>query len=362
MKSYPTFDLQKLVLLRVRYFRGFHAPMIAWMLFTSCTPNTVQPSIPNTQSAQVSVTTVAEINKALGALALHTALNTADYQIGPEDLLQITLFNVSAEEAKTPRIQTVRVSQQGLISLPLIGQVKVAGLTPSGLEDELRRHYDKYIHSPQVGILVSEYRQRVSVIGAVQKPGPLELTGPKTVIDILSMAGGVSDKAGTQVHIYRQGSNGRESQVIDLIALASNATLINANNAGVITMPVRGGDVIHIPPAGTFFVDGAVRSPGPYALGRRYSLSQALATAGGVDRDYYSADITIFRRKGTAIETIPVDFHALRAGSISDPEIEADDVIVVPVSNLKYVYHRILGQILGWGTSVAGAASITSGS
>ena len=180
--------------------------------------------------------------------------------------------------------------------MPLIGDIKVAGLTPSGLERELKRQYDKYIYNPQVGVLVTEHRQRVSVIGAVSKTGVLDLTGPKTVIEILAMAGGVTDQAGTQVHIYRQGPNGRESHVIDLLVLANNASLINADNAGLITMPVQPGDIINVPPAGMFFVDGAVKAPGSYPLGRRYLLSQALARAGGVDRDLYSADITIFRR------------------------------------------------------------------
>jgi polysaccharide export outer membrane protein len=302
-----------------------------------------------------------EINNALTTLAMHTALTTADYQIGAEDLLQITLFNVSAEEAKvTPRIQTVRVSQQGVISLPLIGELRVTGLTAAAVERELRKQYDKYIYSPQVGVLVTEYRQRVSVIGSVQKPGLFDLTGPKTLIDILSMAGGVSDRAGTQVHIYRQGPNGRESHVIDLLVLASNASLINANNAGLITTPVQSGDVINVPAAGMFFVDGAVKAPGSYPLGRRYSLSQALATAGGVDRDLSSSDITIFRRKGTSgAEPINIDLNEVMAGSTSDPQIEADDVIVVPVSTIKYVYHRAFGQLLGWGTTILGVAAIS---
>jgi polysaccharide export outer membrane protein len=135
--------------------------------------------------------------------------------------------------------------------------------------------------------------------------------------------------------------------------------LINASNAGLITMPVQGGDVINVPPAGTFFVDGAVRNPGPYALGRRYTLTQALTTAGGVDRDLYSADITIFRRKGEqGIEPISVDLSEIWAGSLADPQVEADDVIVVPVSSLKYVYHRAFGQLLGWGTTILGVAAM----
>jgi polysaccharide biosynthesis/export protein len=319
-----------------------------------CAP-TIQPGA-QPDAAKVARSSAAEINKALATVAMNTSVQQADYQIGPEDLLQITVFNISDAEARdTPRTVSVRVSQEGMVSLPLIGDVKVVGLTPSGLERELKKQYDKYIYNPQVGVLVTEYRQRVSVTGAVSKTGVFDLTGPKTVIEILAMAGGVTDKAGTQVHIYRQGPNGRESRIIDLLGLANNASLINADNAGLITMPVQPGDIINVPPAGMFFVDGAVRAPGSYPLGRRYSLSQALATAGGLDRDLYSADVTIFRRGDSgAKEPINVDLNEVLAGSVIDPQIEADDVILVPINTAKYVYHKVVGQILGWSGSVAG--------
>src|SRR5262249_12211544 len=286
------------------------------------------------------------------------------YRIGPEDLLQITLYNVTAESSLTPsndarltpRTTNIRVSQQGIIALPLLGEIKVSGLTASDVENTLRKAYEKYIYHPQVGVFVAEYRQRVSVIGAAVKTGVFELTGPKTVIDILAMAGGVTEKAGTQVHIYRQGPNGRESHVIDLLVLASNATLINADNAGLITMPVQAGDVINVPPAGTFFVDGAVKAPGPYPLGRRYSLTMALATAGGVDRELYSSEITIFRRKGSGMENISLDLDAILACSAADPPIEADDVILVPISGARYFVKRFVGQLISIGGIAPGIA------
>jgi polysaccharide export outer membrane protein len=196
--------------------------------------------------------------------------------------------------------------------------------------------------------MVQEYRQQISVIGAVQKTGVFQLSGPKTVIDILAMAGGVAPNAGTQVHIYRQGPQGRESHVIDLLVVASNANLITADNANLITMPVQAGDVINVPPAGNFFVDGAISRPGSYPLGRRYTLTQALATAGGVDRELNSSDITIFRRRGgSGMEPIPVDLNAVLAGTSTDLQIEADDVIVVPVNTAKYLFKRFVGTMIG---------------
>ena len=125
----------------------------------------------------------------------------------------------------------------------------------------------------------------------------------------------------------------------------------------LINMPVEPGDMINVPIAGTFFVDGAVKRPGSYPLGRRYSLMQALTAAGGVDRDLNSADITIFRKRASGTEPISINLNEVVAGSTVDPEIEADDVILVPINTAKYVYFKIFGQILGWGTSIAGAAA-----
>ena len=99
----------------------------------------------------------------------------------------------------------------------------MAGLTTSGLEQLLRGRYDQYIHNPQVGVQVKEYRsQLVTVTGAVRNPVVSQLTGPKTLIDLLAMAGGITERAGGQVHLYRQGPEGRQTYVIDLLALASN--------------------------------------------------------------------------------------------------------------------------------------------
>lgn len=326
-------------------------------LFLACGPPTIQNAMQTPQPTTSAASSATEINAALGALAANSPPPGTDYRIGPEDLLQITLFNIPETETRvTPRTVAVRVSEQGLVSLPLIGDIKASGLAVSAMERELQKRYEKYILNPQVGVVISEYRQRASVIGAVHKPGVFELSGPRSVMDMLAMAGGVTDKAGTQVHVYRRGPNGRESHVIDLLVLATNASVINAETAGLITMPVQRGDVINVPPAGTFFVDGAVKRPGPYPLGRNYSLTQALATAGGVDPELNSSDITIFRRKGlSGMQTMTIDYPAILAGAAVDPQIQEDDVIVVPMSTTKYFIKRFVGQLIN-GVSIGSVA------
>ena len=298
------------------------------------------------------------INNNIAAAALMGSSASSDYRIGPEDLLEVTLFNVpearEMETQVTPRTVIVRVSHQGQISLPVVGEVEVRGLTVSALEKKLREVYDKYIYNPQVGVLIREFRQRASVIGAVQKPGVFELTGPKSVIELLAMAGGVSEKAGSQVHIYRQRGKERETHVIDLTVLANSVGLINANNASMINMQVEPGDMINVPEAGMFFVDGAVHKPGSYALGRRYSLSQALATAGGVNVELYSNEISILRRRAPGdMQTIALNLDDVMSGSVADPQIQPDDVIVVPTSTAKYLVKRFIGSLIG-GVSIGG--------
>jgi polysaccharide export outer membrane protein len=281
------------------------------------------------------------INSALAAAALQTPSPAADYRLAPEDLLEITLYNIPESEVwVTPRKVEVRVSQEGMISLPLLGDVRAAGLTLPALEQSLRARYDRYFRNPQVGIQIREFRgQRVTVTGAVRSPGVHQLTGTKTLVDLLSMAGGLSEHAGSRVHLYRQGPEGRESYVIDLPALA--------RNPGLVDMPMQAGDVINVPQSGTFFVYGAVRSPGSYPLAQTYTFTQAMTVAGGVNGNLadYSGIALYRRRDGLEAEKIPVDIDEIFAGRAHDPLIVPDDLIVVPISSFKWFVERFIGGI-----------------
>src|SRR5262249_17386767 len=98
-------------------------------------------------------TSAADVNRNIAAVSLLSSGGSPDYRIGPEDLLEITLFNVPAtqglEREVTPRTLTVRVTHQGQISLPVVGEIPVKGATVSDLEKRIRDAYDKYIYNPQ---------------------------------------------------------------------------------------------------------------------------------------------------------------------------------------------------------------------
>jgi polysaccharide export outer membrane protein len=138
---------------------------------------------------------------------------------------------------------------------------------------------------------------------------------------------------------------------------------MDEKNAGVVNMVVQAGDVVNVPQSGMFFVDGAVGKPGSYALGRKYTLSQALATAGGVNLELAStSSISIYRRRGPdKVENIPVDLDEVLALTAPDPQVQPDDVIVVPMSGFKYFVKRFIGTLLT-GTSATGIVNATGGS
>jgi polysaccharide biosynthesis/export protein len=283
---------------------------------------------------------VTQINSALASAAVDGSTSSADYRLGAEDLLEITIFNVESGTGLIPRTVQMRVSQQGTIALALLGDIPVAGLTTAGLEQLLRQRYQEYVRNPQVGVQVKDYRsQQVSVMGAVPKPGVYQLTGPKTLVDVLSMAGGINERSGKKVHIYRQEGDERQTYVVDLLALANNPTLLN--------MPVQPRDAIHVPEAGMFFVDGSVGRPGSYPLLRPYTLTQALAVAGGVNEEManYSGVVIFRQRDAPEPDRIPINLKDIIAGQAVDPPITPDDVILVPMSTVKYVVDRFIGRI-----------------
>jgi polysaccharide biosynthesis/export protein len=319
--------------------RGLLALSLAALLGAGCaaTPQSRGTSPENAAASPV----VTQVNNALVSAALQAPASTADYRLGAEDLLDITLFNVpESGTGIISRRAEVRVTQEGMIALPLLGDIPVAGLTTSALEQALRERYAEYLYNPLVGVQVKEYRsQRISVVGAVRSAGVFQLTGPKTLVDLLAMAGGISERAGKQVHIYRQRGEGRETYVVDLLALASSPGLVN--------MPVQPGDVINVPEAGMFFVDGAIGRPGSYPLTQPYTLTQALAVAGGVKRDLSDeSNVGIFRRRDSLeADRMSFNLKEILAGRASDPQIEPNDVIVMPINGAKWFLERFIGRI-----------------
>src|SRR5512141_518609 len=123
------------------------------------------------------------------------------YRVGPGDLIEFKVFEVDELN------QTVRVSEDGSITLPLLGRVPVDGLTQEGVVQKLTGLLQaKYVKNPQVTLFIKEYKnQQVAVIGAVQKAGSYEVVGRKNLLQIIAMAGGFSENRSDEIFILREG-------------------------------------------------------------------------------------------------------------------------------------------------------------
>jgi len=263
-----------------------------------------------------------------------------DYKIGPQDLLEISVFEVEKLN------KTVRVSSQGNINLPLLGVLKVKGLTTEELEKEIRSLLaEKYMQDPQVNVLIKEYRnQRISVMGAVKNPGVFDVTGSKTVLDMLAMAGGLREDAGQLLFLLRppkleEETSKREKRdeelkpeafVIDLEGL------LGEGNLG-LNLSLLHGDVINVPVAGKVFVGGQVKSPGGFMRGKKMTLSQAIISAGGLNFKANGSETKIIRysEKGTDREVLTFNAYTILKGKTEDPYLKENDIIFVPTSGMK---------------------------
>jgi polysaccharide export outer membrane protein len=168
-----------------------------------------------------------------------------DYIIGPEDVLDIAIWN-------SPEIsRAVPVRPDGKISLPLVNDVQAAGLTPMQLRDTLSQTLAAYIATPIVSVIVREIHSfKVTVIGEVKTPGRYELKSRATVVDVLAMAGGPTDYATrSKILVLRQQAGSMRQIPFTLEKLsAKSAPLVNGSaEPGSVNVCLMPGDIVHVP-------------------------------------------------------------------------------------------------------------------
>lgn len=245
------------------------------------------------------------------------------YRVGPRDLLDIRVYE--AEKLNGER----RVSEAGVINLPLLGDVPVAGKTTGEIAQILKRLLeDKYVQKASVDVQVLEFRSRpISVIGAVKQPGNLGFSGRWTLLEALTAAGGLTENHGNVVHVLRRADNGLSDQVsIDLDDL-----LLRADPR--VNIPIFANDLINVP--GTVEVNvyclGEVARPGAltFKSNERITLLTAIAHAGGLTDRASRRGIRIKRTGAGGPQEISADYNRIVAGKEPDVELRQGDVIVV---------------------------------
>ncbi|MBF0329917.1 MAG: polysaccharide biosynthesis/export family protein [Nitrospirae bacterium] len=237
-----------------------------------------------------------------------------DYIIGSQDLLKITVY-------EHPDLTTeTRVSEDGKISFPLVGEIDIKNLTARQVEKKIAEKLSGgYITNPQVAVLIQQYMgQRVTIIGEVSKPGQYEITGPTYVLDIISKALGTTQNAGYIITLFRKGSGDNpklEKLQIDLDRLLRKGELEE-------NIQMKDKDIIFVP-KGFFYVYGEVNRPGAYRIEKGLTVKRAVALAGGFNQKAAKKKVEITRRTN--------DKDVVRDGTLDDT-IEIDDVIMVKES------------------------------
>src|SRR5882762_11729787 len=301
--------------------------------------------------------------------------NAREYTIGTDDVLEVNVFE--AQELN----REVRVSASGEISLPLHGGVRATGLTPRELEKSLEQLLgQKYMKDPHVGVFVREMQSHaVSVMGAVRKPGTFQISGSKTLLEILSLAEGLADDAREEVTILRgaaqnnvagsisEKTNDRsgsspatrlqeteKSAAADAgtdnnSAASQNVLQVNLKDLLDSTDPTHNpavypGDIVKVSRAGIVYVMGAVQRPGGFAMktNERISVLQAVALSEGLTKTAAKGNARIIRtneRSGKRTET-PIDLGKILSGKSPDPMLGPRDIVFVPDSAAKTALTR----------------------
>jgi polysaccharide export outer membrane protein len=254
-----------------------------------------------------------------------------NYLIGPGDLLDIKVLE--AKELDTE----ARVNSKNTITFPLLGELEIGGLTSQEGENKLKELLSqKYMQDPHVVVSIKEYRsQRVAVIGSVKKPGSYEILGRGRLLDALSLAEGLTEGAGRVAYVSRRDNKkGEESVSIDLYEL------LHKGRAD-LNIPVHMGDIVYVPEAGVFYVDGQVSKPGSFPLKEGMTVSKAVTVAGGVSRTGQSSDVRLVRLIDGKREVTPVSLDLIRKGEQADLALEDQDVVIVGRSLIKSFFDSL---------------------
>jgi polysaccharide biosynthesis/export protein len=300
-------------------------------------------ALPSVQAQQIE--TAQETNERIHRLAQAFHTRTGDYLIGSSDLLRVEVFDVPDLSRE------VRVSESGFISLPLLPvRVRAAGLTAFQLEEKLAEllQANGLVSSPQVSIFIKEQRSHpITVIGAVRSPLVHQAMRPTTLLEMLSLAGGIADDAGSIVIVTRSrpgdddaaSAEEPESYVIDLRDLLESGD-------PKFNIPLIGGDFVSVPRAGIVYVVGAVTRPGGFVLqsdSQEMTALKALALAQGTIGTARSQDAVILRKDVSTGEKREIEINLKRVMERKDEDVQllANDILFIPDSAGKRALHRL---------------------
>jgi polysaccharide biosynthesis/export protein len=263
-------------------------------------------------------------------------------RIGPGDLIDMKVFGVQELG------QEVRVTDQGDASINLIGSIHLAGQTAAEAQEMIARKFQEgnFVLNPHVSVMIREYgTQGVAVLGEVKNPGVYQVLGKRTLLDLISLAGGTTAYADSRATIKRHADGSM------LAVLVTR----DARNSFMADVELQPGDKVMIPRAGIIYVLGDVGRAGGFLMhdDGRLTIVQALALAGGNTSTASMSNARLIRKTPNGFTDTTIALNKILKGKIADSQLQSDDILYVPNSAVKSAIYRTVPSIVSSASSAA---------
>jgi polysaccharide export outer membrane protein len=257
------------------------------------------------------------ITALLAIVVLAGAPAAVEYRIGPDDQLAVSLWDNRELD------HVVAVRPDGKISLPLIGEVQAGGLTVNELTTELNTSYRRFVEHANATVMVREIKSRtVYFVGGFGKPGTHQLTQDLTLLQAISVAGGLAPTADLESSFVLRGSN---KIPVDFVKLIQQGD-ISQNIA------LQPGDTVVVPVAEVVYIQGEVKVPGIVKFESDLTIVSAIAKAGGFTTLAAGNRVTLLRASGQEKQSLQVDVREImaRPGAVKDVQLKPKDIVIIP--------------------------------
>ncbi len=285
-----------------------------------------------------------------GGIAAGADAQIRGYRLGPDDQISIRVLDL--EKLQLDNALAPRIDVNGNLDLPLVGHFHVEGLTVEEFEKQIALRLSNIMQNPSVSVNIVQYRSHpVSVLGAVRNPGVVQMTQPRRLLEVLSMAGGFGTDSGDKIKISRRKMRGPlplagaidDASSDSFVGQVDVRALLRATDTG-LNIEILENDVITVLRAELVYVIGAVKKAGGFTLGEREQMSvlQALSLAEGLGQAASASNARLLREDSPGKERreILVNLKPIMSGSSPDVQLRANDILFIPTSGTKLAAMR----------------------
>lgn len=260
--------------------------------------------------------------------------------IRPGDIVEVQIFDAPEYSVSMP------VSPAGQIAIPYAGLFHIEGMTSIEAAKAIAHLFEQnqILRDPRVIVTTQQFGYSVTVMGEVRFPGIYALAGKKRLIDMLTQAGGITDRAGHVIEIFPSGNMKNPQTVL------WDPTLRENDNA---ELELKTGETVMVSRCGVVYVGGNVTRPGAFPIcdSNHTTLSEVIALAQGAKPSSYSQKTLLLRTSGTSARVVQtVKLEDVLRGKAVDITMQPDDIVFIPPSILKAASKQALTAAIGFAT------------